>query len=127
MRQKTFTFKKGVYNDLSSNPEARVTIIKCGKHKFTLKDFKEQIGHDDSLPYVAYLCVDKIPIARCFNDGWGGTTELSPITSQRALFDEMEAFVQTYHWSLGKSFKFDVKLDFIADTLACTHASMSKA
>ena len=115
MAQKTFAFTKKP-KDLSNNPEVGANIIKVGKLKFTMKDFKRVDGHDDTLPYSAILCVDKKPLAHCYNDGYGGETNIEYINEE---VKEIENTITNYQWKYGKM-KFDLRLDFIADILAQT-------
>ena len=115
MAQKTFAFTKKP-KDLSNNPEVGANIIKVGKLKFTMKDFKRVDGHDDTLSYSAILCVDKKPLARCYNDGYGGQTEINYISDD---INEVEKIIAGYQWKYGKM-KFDLCLEFIADILAQT-------
>ena len=113
-----FKFKKNEAIDLTNTPEVDCNAIECGKDRFTLKEFKVQVGHDDSLPYTAILCVNGKSICRCLNDGWGGQTEMTPLDAQsRALMASVQVKIAKYKWSFhGTEFVLD--LDFIADTLA---------
>ena len=53
-------------------------------HEFSLKEFKEINGHDDSLPYEAILCCDGKPLCSVLNDGWGGPTNVMKIYNKKA-------------------------------------------
>ena len=94
-------------------------VIQCDKNKFTLSDFKEQVGHDDSLPYTAILCYNGKKVCSCLNDGWGGETELRPLdAASRVLMNNVIL-------KLGLNYKFSymstqltLTLDLIADLLA---------
>ena len=122
--QKTFTFSKTAPTDLSNDEEAGATIIKCGMSgsKFTMTNYMQVNGHDDSLSYQAVLCMDGEPVCSCFNDGWGGETLLTPTDSKK--FELAKSKINGFKWMLryggcSKS-KFDVTLEFIADILANT-------
>ena len=59
--------------------------IEIGGHTISLKSVKEQVGHDDSLPYAAILYIDNKKVAIIFNDGWGGETQYSQIFNNTLL------------------------------------------
>lgn len=61
------------------------SAITIGGHNISLKSVKEQIGHDDTLPYSAILYIDKKKVAIIFNDGWGGETQYSQIFNNDLL------------------------------------------
>ena len=61
------------------------TTITIGGHKISLKSVKEQVGHDDTLPYAAILYIDNKKVAIIFNDGWGGDTQYSQIFNNDLL------------------------------------------
>ena len=113
-----FEKKKKIVN-LDDNKEAFVEIIEVGdKHRFTMRDFRLQEGHDDSLPYVATLCDNGKPLCKCLNDGWGGETDLIPLNVQLgAIMVTIKKAISAFKWSY-KGTTFDLTLDFIADTLA---------
>ncbi len=121
MAKGIFTIKKG-FNDLENT--YGVFAIQFGDKKFTLKNFRLQIGHDDSLPYAAILCVNNKPICQCLNDGWGGETELTPVG--KTTYDDIKQLqdeVKECKWGCGKHHDFDITLDFIADIIACNEAA----
>ena len=94
-------------------------VIECGKDRYTLSNCREIDGHDDSLPYAAKLCLNGKPVCSCFNDGWGGMTELKPLDiASRAILSSMRIKLKQYKWSCGKT-EFPFDLEFVADTLAC--------
>lgn len=119
---KIFRFNKKGTTDLSGSPEFGCNVIQCGKNRFTLKDFRKQSGHDDSLPYTAILCMNNKPICRCTNDGWGGLTDTKPINLEsEVLMKSIEVNLKNYKWGyMGGDFVLTI--DFIADILACTHS-----
>ena len=59
--------------------------FEVGGHKFTLKNCKEVVGHDDSLPYVAKLYIDDEQVCSLYNDGWGGETNVTQVVNQKLL------------------------------------------
>ncbi len=116
---KVFKFKLTRVNDLTNSPEVGCNEIVCGKYSFTLKDFSINPGHDDSLPYTAILCINRIPVAKCFNDGWGADTEITPINPRdKKLLDEVKAELKKYKWSFHDT-TLTLDIPFIADTLTC--------
>lgn len=119
-RVRTFKFKKNGYVDLDGTPEYMCNVIKCGDDKYTLRDFKLIEGHDDSLPYSATLCINGKPICKCFNDGCGGDTQLTPINIQsEVIMKSAKVMLSKFGW-ISKGIKFQLDLTFIADTLAIT-------
>ena len=115
---KIFEFKKNVYMDLDKSPEAFCNVIKCGKNRFTLRDFKLQDGHDDSIPYSAILCLNDKSLCKCVNDGCGGQTEMVPVDIRaKAIMASAMVKLQNYGWC-SKGMNIDLDLNFIADTLA---------
>lgn len=131
MAQKTFSFTKKP-RDLSKHPEALCNRIRVGVGDnslvFTLKQFKEiKGGHDDSLPYTATLLVNNEPMYECFNDGWGGETQLTLINKR--LFkrhQKIEEYISQFKWKFGLPSRpvltMDLTLHFIADILAETES-----
>lgn len=84
---------------------------------FSLINFRETMGHDDSLPYEGTLCIDGKPFADCWNDGWGGLTNFSIIDKelyQEALdaVDGETEYVKEYNYTLH------IDLYYVADSLA---------
>lgn len=117
---KELKFNKKKPLDLTNDMEVGCDVITCDKNSFTMRDFRKQEGHDDSLPYTGLLCYNGKPICRCTNDGWGGQTEITPLgASEMAILASVELSLQKYKWQYGKTI-FDLKIDFIADTLAIT-------
>jgi hypothetical protein len=124
--QKTITFTKKplkITNDLIMDA---VNIIKVGGSanglRFTMMDYQEINGHDDSLPYNATLYLNGKPFCKCMNDGWGGDTLLTPIVS-RNEFEEVKSRLKGYKSVyLWQDLKFvdNVTINSIANHLACT-------
>lgn len=116
--EKVLNFKENDFVDLTFPINYGYNTIQCGKDKYTLKDFKLQNGHDDSLPYSAILCVNDKPICSCLNDGWGGLTEIIPINvHSRDMLEKINKNLSSYGWQ-HKGRKFHLVLDFVADLLA---------
>lgn len=123
---KIFKFKKITPTDLTDSPEFACDAIEVGRNRFTLKDFKLQEGHDDSIPYTAILYMNDKPVCKCFNDGWGGITELTALdATSKALMASSVITVGKCKWSY-RGTEFDLTLDFIADTLACGAANKTE-
>ena len=111
-------FEKKVVTNLNQKKEEYYDVIEAGKHKFAIRDFKLQDGHDDSLPYSAVLCDNGKPLCKCINDGWGGQTELSTTNVRdAAVLTSVKKTIGQFKFSYG-DVVFDLTLDFIADLLA---------
>ena len=124
--QKTITFTKKPLNITNDLIMDAVNIIKVGGSanglRFTMMDYQEINGHDDSLPYNATLYLNGKPFCKCMNDGWGGDTFLTPIVS-RDEFEEVKFRLEDYKCIYnyrGKKFVDDVTINSIADYLAST-------
>lgn len=87
-----------------------------GKHKFTLIDFEEIDGHDDSLPYNASIKMDDIVIAKGMNDGWGGDTQITVLNKE--LYDKAEKLLKKHKDEYG----FTYSLSYLMDILAAKEA-----
>lgn len=121
---KVFKFIYGKTMNLDASPECDANVIVCGHDRFTLSRFKLQDGHDDSLPYSANLCVNGIEICHCLNDGWGGQTEMTPFDAlTKAKFASLWNKISANYKCSSHGIEFPLTLDFIADTLAITHAN----
>lgn len=117
---KELKFNKKKVLDLTTNIEVGCDVITCDKNYFTMRDFRKQEGHDDSLPYTGLLCYNGKPICRCTNDGWGGETEIKPLgASEMAILASIKNSLKNYKWKYD-NIVFELKVDFIADTLANT-------
>ena len=117
---KELKFNKKKVLDLTNNIEVGCDVITCDKNNFTMRDFRKQEGHDDSLPYTGLLCYNGKPICRCTNDGWGGGTQIMPVgAAERAILASIELSLKNYKWKYD-NIVFELKVDFIADTLANT-------
>ena len=123
--QKTITFTKKPYKVTNGLVMDAVNIIKVGGInglRFTMMDYQEINGHDDSLPYDATLYLNGKPFCKCMNDGWGGDTLLTPVVS-RDEFEEVKSRLKGYKSVyLWQDLKFvdDVTINSIADCLAST-------
>lgn len=124
--QKTITFTKKPLNITNDLIMDAVNIIKVGGSanglRFTMMDYQEINGHDDSLPYNATLYLNGKPFCKCMNDGWGGDTLLTPIVN-RNEFEEVKFRLEDYkciYNCRGKKFVDDVTINSIADYLAYT-------
>lgn len=122
MPQKTFSFTKRV-KDLTHSPKFMANRIRVGNGVdslvFTMIDCHEVAGHDDTLPYEGTLVVNGTPMYHCFNDGWGGETEITLDRNYADYNTRVENIIHQFKWKYGKCI-FDLKLDFIADILAIT-------
>jgi hypothetical protein len=124
--QKTITFTKKPYKIINDWAMDAVNIIKVGGSanglRFTMMDYQEINGHDDSLPYNATLYLNGKPFCKCMNDGWGGDTLLTPIVS-RNEFEEVKSRLKGYKSVyLWQDLKFvdNVTINSIANHLAIT-------
>lgn len=116
MKNLVLEFIKGITLNLTDD-SSLYRIVKCGDDVFTLKDYRRQFGHDDSLSFRAILCCNGKELCECFNDGWGGETMITP--TDATLYDEVCARLKgNYKWSFW-GVECNVRLPFIADTLGC--------
>ena len=119
-KEKILTFEKGKPLDLTEDVEFGCNVIIVGDNKFTMRDFREQFGHNDSLPYTGILCCNGKPICRSTNDGWGGESNIEPLDQKSAeVLSSITDELKNYKWKYG-SVIITLRLDFIADTLAET-------
>lgn len=118
---KSLKFDKKKPLSLDNNEEDMAEVIEVGKNnKFTMRDYHPQEGHDDSLPYVGILCNNGKPLCKCFNDGWGGQTEITPLGVQEgAILKSLQNKIGEYKWTF-RGTEFDLDIYFIADILAQT-------
>lgn len=115
---KLFTrFEKGTPKDLGNN-DLYESII-CDNMTFTMRRYLPVNGHDDTLPYQADLYLNGKGFCHCFNDGWGGETQLTPMgrTTSEKIKEVNQRLKDNYSWKF-KNMTFKVTLDFIADTIA---------
>ena len=70
------------------------------KYSIEVKKVREVMGHDDSQPYNAELWVNKKHIADCFNDGWGGETQIDIIDAK--MFKEVADVVCATKGAFGE-------------------------
>lgn len=104
------------------------TIV-LGKYKFSMKNFREVYGHDDSLPYNGDVYVNGTKFAKCFNDGWGGDTNYNYADGidndfVQDVLDEIAKYEFRYaeiKIAPGVILKFDLTLSHLADKLAYLH------
>lgn len=68
-------------------------IKQIGQYKCELKCFKEIIGHDDSLPYIAKLYINGKYVCQVMNDGWGGMSFIREMNN-KSLYDEFNSFIK---------------------------------
>jgi hypothetical protein len=78
-------------------------IIKFMGDVFTLKGFRINMGHDDSLPFQAVLCINGKETAECYNDGWGGPTNIHPLSlEKRESLYAIDALLKNYTYTDSK-------------------------
>lgn len=96
------------------------TIIKFGYDTFTLKNFRINMGHDDSLPFQAILCMNGIEMAECYNDGWGGPTNIHPLSVlKRERLDSIDNALKDYVYTDSKyNLTSKWSIEEIVDTLS---------
>jgi hypothetical protein len=68
-------------------------IKQVDQYKCELKAFKEIIGHDDSLPYIAKLYINGKYVCQVMNDGWGGMSFIREMNN-KSLYDEFNSFIK---------------------------------
>ena len=94
-------------------------IKQIGKYKCELKCFKEIVGHDDSLPYIAKLYINGKYVCKVMNDGWGGMSSIEEMNN-KSLYDEFNSFIKgiiafTYQDMTIKYHSLEDFCDFLAD------------
>lgn len=86
-----------------------------GNYKIELRKFKRVMGHDDSIPYQGELWANNIHIANCWNDGWGGETNVEPLNIE--LFNDVAEVVCKTFGAFGiKTWQYTIPI--LADELA---------
>ena len=112
--------------------------FEIGGYKISLKNFKKVIGHDDSLPYVANVYVNGERVCTCYNDGWGGETNITQVMNE-TLLNEVNKFVKglpypKFEWDEDNPMFDTLKMDSIvtiADAIAynmdCIKRAIKKA
>lgn len=76
-------------------------------YSIEVKKVREVMGHDDSQPYNAELWANKKHIANCFNDGWGGETQIDIVDAK--MFKEVADVVCASKGAFGEpDWKYDM-------------------
>lgn len=88
--------------------------MKIKKFEFEIKKLKKIVGHDDTLPYVGELWCNGKCLCKCMNDGWGGDTNITPISSD---FDKIDKIIKATNGLYGHT-DWHYSLAVIADILA---------
>lgn len=101
------------------------TAMTFGDYKVELRNYRRNMGHDDSLPYQATLYINGKKVAEVTNDGWGGISNIRTLSdSGTKLYNEFYKFIKGH----GKEYPAGEPLhgiqlyydttDFICDALA---------
>ena len=99
------------------------TIVRFRDNVFTLKNFRINMGYDDSLPFQAILCINGIEMAECYNDGWGGPTNIRPLIGKRILLDAIDDELKDYMNTNSKcNLTSKWSIEEIVDTLSYENA-----
>lgn len=101
-------------------------VFQFGKNRFEMpkKYFRVNMGHDDSLPFQAILYRNRKPFAKCYNDGWGGPTNIEPIDkANRELYNKIDNELKDYEYIDSKyhyTSKWSIEniVNIIADDMA---------
>jgi hypothetical protein len=59
--------------------------------RWSVTGYKTVAGHDDSIPFVATVCLNKIPVIRASNDGWGGCNRYDQLSQPEEMTDPVAA------------------------------------
>ena len=84
---------------------------------------RKVFGHDDSLPFNAEVYVRKdngilTHVANAWNDGWGGETNIDPISKDvQPLLIEAECEVEKHIVPLGQ-YSFKARLSLVVELMA---------
>lgn len=117
-KQNELKLNKNVILDLTENVESGYDVISFGKNKFTMRDFRQESGGSECLSYGGILCNNGKQLCECFSEGWGGMTELKPLSViARALMMSIKLKLGEVKWQYRNEVR-DCTLDFIADMLA---------
>lgn len=113
MQKKDYSKIKGYYPYYNS--------VVIGGHTIALKDCKEQIGHDDSIPYAARLFIDNKLVCTIYNDGWGGETNITQLVNAE-LLEKVNKDIKglpfvIYPWD--ENTYPDIKIDSVLDVADC--------
>lgn len=97
-------------------------IKQIGNYKCELKCFKEIVGHDDSLPYIAKLYINGKYVCKVMNNGWGGISSIEEM-NDRHLYNEFNAYIKdivafTYQDMTIKYNSLEDFCDLLADDTA---------
>lgn len=113
--KKSMTFK---INDVTELSPIVCDEYIFGNHVFSVENCKEITGHNDSVPYVAILYHNGQPLADCYNDGWGGPTQMTPMVSKEE-FNHLNDYVSQFQWCMANdNYHMKFSLEMIADELA---------
>lgn len=100
--------------------------ITCEVNPFlqiVLMNVRKVFGHDDSLPFNAEVYVRKdngilTHVANAWNDGWGGETNIDPISKDvQPLLIEAECEVEKHIVPLGQ-YSFKARLSLVVELMA---------
>lgn len=75
-----------IYTDIDS--------MQFGKTIVTLKKIKEQVGHDDSLPFAAELYINDVYVGITYNDGWGADAIVEGRTSKTLSKEKLDEILK---------------------------------
>lgn len=112
--------------------ETKEKTITCKVNEeltITLKNVTEVMGHDDSLPFNADLYIRNAKhkrsklVARCWNDGWGGETNIDTILPEdrETVANTNDFLKNTYECPFvvaGKKYAIDMTLEFLVSIMA---------
>lgn len=104
-------------------------IIPGCPHTFELRNCKEVMGHDDTLPFNADIYLNGKRIGSAWNTGWGGDSEYrlgNDITeSDKTALKEVEdtiAGIQLLKEFNDTKWRLHDLLDFMAEEAVCCRA-----
>ena len=108
---------------MSKKKSCIVNCIFGAMGTISLKNVEQRYGHDDSLPFQGDLYLNNVMIATCWNDGWGGETNIDAVNGSAAgtinIIDDYLRTNYKMHFKYdGKDHDFPVGLDYVIDVMA---------
>lgn len=92
-----------------------------GKYTLLVINAHEVMGHDDSLPYNAFIELrmnNKVISGKVWNDGWGGTSNIDLDNPQDQKFiDDVNEYIKQNLCFYFNGYAYEMDLVMLLDTL----------
>lgn len=101
------------------------SAMKLGNTIIELRNIKEQVGHDDSIPYSADVYFNNEPLGTIYNDGWGGQSifKIHP-KSLEIIKENVDEIVTKYSTRYGRVILTYDNLEEVCDEIASFYFSI---